>query len=153
MKKLYIVIISIIIIVGLIIIFGLYNENTIPSVSGPTELTQDDNRNFALHVSSQSFAIDPVDIKIYIDNKLAVDRDFYVGTQHTYKSFRYSLSKGQHNIKIESKKGGATLEENFVIIDKHSGVVEYWYYPETHYDPTPKHFTFWFGEDKPLLID
>jgi hypothetical protein len=155
MKKSYIIIIiGIVIVTSLIIILNQSrNEESTSSVSGPTELIQDENGNFALHVSSQSFAIDPVDIKIYIDDKIAVNQDFYVGTQHTYVSYRFSLSNGQHNIKIESKKGDATFEENFDIIDKHSGVVEYWYYPETYYDPTPKHFTFRFGEDKPLLID
>lgn len=154
MKKTYIIIISIVIIISLAIIFTLLkNYGVIPSTSGPTELIQDENGNFALHVSSQSFAINPVDIKIYIDNRIAVNQDFYVGTGHSYNSYRFSLSKGQHNIKIESQKGDAVLEEKFEITDKHSGVVYYWYYPETHYSPTPKHFTFNFGEDKPLMID
>lgn len=154
MKKIYLTIISIAVIFSLVIAFNLLkNNNTTLSVSKSTELTQDENGNFALHVSSQSFAIDPVDIKIYLDNNIAVNEEFYVGTQHSYKSYRFSLSKGQHSIKIESEKGDAILEKTFDIIDKHSGIVEYWYYPETHYSPTPKHFTFNFGEDKPLIID
>ena len=118
MKKIYLTIISIAVIFSLVIAFNLLkNNNTTLSVSKSTELTQDENGNFALHVSSQSFAIDPVDIKIYLDNNIAVNEEFYVGTQHSYKSYRFSLSKGQHSIKIESEKGDAILEKTFDIID------------------------------------
>ena len=69
--------------------------------------------------------------------------------------FRFLLSKGGHNIKIESQKGDATFEENFDIIDKHMGVIHYNYNPEGSGPEYIKHpyFTFGFGKDKPLEID
>lgn len=155
-KRSYIVTILILVILivgGLVVLVNPKGETTPPVTPAITELPQDQNGNFVLYVSNQSSAINPVDIKIYIDAKLAVKKDFYVGTQHSYTSFRFSLSEDKHSIKIESKNGDAILKKVFKITDKHRGIVEYWYYPETHYDPTPRHFTFTFGKDEPLLID
>jgi hypothetical protein len=107
-------------------------EITSPSFSPvkQDELPQDENGNFILFVSSQSFAIDPVDIKIHIDGKSAVNQDFYVGEQHNWQEFRFSLPKGNHSIHAESVKGEAELEEEFEIKDKHWAAVDYRYYPE-----------------------
>lgn len=150
MKKIYLIT-AIIIVISVVAFFKL-QKNTTPAVLG--ELKQDEKGNFVLHVSNQSFDVDPVDIKIFIDGNVAVDDDFFVETQHTYVSYRFSLSNGVHKLKIESKKGEATFESNINIVDKHSGIVEYWYYPEKGSNPpTQKHFTFSFGEDKPLEID
>lgn len=155
MKKIHLVIAIVVIVIGMTVFFEL-QKNVMFELAQPTrtELKQDEKSNFALHVSNQSFAIDPVDIKIFIDGKVAVDKDFSVGSQHTYISYRFLLSNGVHKIKIESQKGSAVYENSFNITDAHRGIVEYWYYPEKgNNPPTSKHFIFSFGEDKPLLID
>lgn len=43
------------------------------------------------------------------------------------------------------------LEKEFEIKDKHWAVVDYWYYPEAHYNPTPKQFSFDI-QDKPIYF-
>lgn len=118
-----------------------------------TEIPIDENGNFVLYMTNQSFDVDPVDIQVLIDGKVAVDQDFFVYDQHHYESFRFSLSGGTHTIKMLSEKGEATLEDDFTITEASRGIIEYWYYPDTFYDPTPKHFTFSFGPDEPLMID
>jgi hypothetical protein len=100
------------------------------------------NGGFTLFVSNQSFAIDPVDVRVEIDGELAVSDYFRVGTQHTYVPFQLSLPEGKHHIRIWSTKGGTQLEKEFDIKDQYVGVVTYWYYPRSHYSPTPRRFEF-----------
>jgi hypothetical protein len=119
-----------------------FNDNTNIEIQ---KISEDGNGNFILYVSNQSFAINPIDIKIYIDDMVAVNEDFDVGIQHTWKPFQFNLPTGTHSIKIESIIGDSILEENFDIIDdKHWALVQYWYYPEKLDDENlmPKHFSF-----------
>jgi len=97
--------------------------------------------NFTLHVSNQSFAITPVDIKVQIDGNVVVDQLFDVGGQHNWKTYKLRLSPGQHIIVVTSKEGAASLTKTFQIKDKHWGVLDYWHYPDFT-PPTTKHFSF-----------
>ncbi|HLC61067.1 MAG TPA: hypothetical protein VJJ52_06590 [Candidatus Nanoarchaeia archaeon] len=125
------------------IIFVLFSFMLIScSSTSKTEILQNQNGNFVLYVSDQSFAISPVDVKIFIDDKLAIDDKFRVGNQHNWKEFIFQLEKGNHTLRAISIKGEATLEEQFEVKDRHWAVLDYWYYPETHYSPTLKHFNF-----------
>jgi len=109
-------------------------------------LPQDKNGNFVLTVSNQSFAIDPVDIKIYIDGKLALDQEFDVGTgirrQHNWQMFQFQLPDGIHKFRAESIRGQVSLEKQFEIKGKRWAVLDYWFYPDTHDEPIAKHFSF-----------
>jgi hypothetical protein len=109
-------------------------------------LPQDKNGNFVLRVSNQSFAIDPVDIKIYIDGKLAIDQEFDVGTgvrrQHNWLMFQFQLPEGIHKFRAESIRGQASVEEQFEVKGKRWAVLDYWFYPDTHDEPVAKHFSF-----------
>jgi len=100
--------------------------------------------NFVLYVSDQSFNITPVDIKVYIDGRLAVDDEFDVGIQHSWYPFSFQLANGTHMIKAVSVKGEATLERAFNVTGRNWAVVQYWYYPEMAggTGPTPRHFSF-----------
>lgn len=110
------------------------------------------NGGFTLFVTNQSFAIDPVDVRVEIDGELVVSDYFSVGTQHTVVPFKLSLSKGKHRIRIWSTKGDAQLTTDFELEDHDVGVVTYWYYPKSHYSPTPRQFDF--GTLKgPLMIE
>ncbi len=53
---------------------------------------------------------------------------------------------------VESKKGQTRLTKEFEIKDKHWAVVNYWYYPKSHYSPWPKHFSFDI-QDKPTRFE
>lgn len=111
--------------------------------------------NFVLFVSNQSFDINPVDIKVFIDEKLAVYGIFDVKgkrvPQHNWKKFVFKLEDGTHKLRAESKKGGAIFEEKFEIKGKAFAVLDYWYYSSVTggSGPIPKSFKF-FIKDKPI---
>lgn len=116
-------------------------------ISRPEEtqtLAQDPNGDFILYVGNQSFDEDPVDVTVHIDGKKAVEADFYVKNQHNWIMHRFSLPAGLHRLTATSKKGKASLDEEFEIIDKHWAVIDYWYYPTLRggAGPTPRHFIF-----------
>jgi hypothetical protein len=97
---------------------------TPPSQAEP--LPQNENGNFVLYVSNQSFDVSPVDIRIQIDGKEAVSSDFAVGNQHNWVQHTFQLAAGKHRLVAVSRKGKAQVEEEFEIIDKHWAVVDYW---------------------------
>lgn len=94
-----------------------------------------------LFVSNQSFAIDPVDITVKIDDEIVVNKNFYVGSQHNYSAIDISLTGGSHTIKVNSKNGDAVLKQDFFVFTRSYLRLEYWYYPN---DPniTPRNFEF-----------
>jgi hypothetical protein len=116
-------------------------------------LPQNENGNLTLYVSNQSLALTPVDITIHIDGRKAIAGDFDVTgerfPQHNWIKHVFALSPGKHTLTVVSEKGEAALERGFEIEDKHWAVVDYWYYPESHHNPTPKHFTFTI-QDSPI---
>ena len=103
----------------------------------------DPNGNVRLYVSNQSFAISPVDIKVFIDGKRVVDGSFEVGSQHTIEEFVLKLSPRRHKIVAESKKGHANLEQDFAVNDKTWVALAFWYYPKMvgGAGPCPRDFT------------
>ena len=119
-------------------------------------IPQDKDGNLTLYVSNQSFAITPVDITILIDGRKAVIGNFDVKgkriAQHNWIKHVFTLSPGKHKLKVLSKKGEAILEKEFSIKGKHWAVVDYWYYPKSHYSPTPRKFRFNI-QDKPIQFE
>jgi hypothetical protein len=154
MKKLYILILILIVISAIFYFsnFGGVNHISEKSVYVP-EVAQDENGNFALYVSNQSFDISPVDVNIMIDDVVYINLEYDVGDQHEYFSYRFMLSPGTHTMKVVSVKGDAMYQGDFEIVDSARGVVEYWYYSETDSNPTPRKFNVSFGPDELLLID
>ena len=139
---------------GSILFMGRLTNPGEAAVSKTVEpnLPEDRTGNFILYVSNQSFAINPVDIKVYIDGQVAVEQEFDVGNQHNWQAFQYSLPNGTHQLRVQSRKGQAKLQKEFEVKGKHWAVLDYWFYPDTHYEPTPKHFTFGVS-DKPVYFD
>lgn len=155
-KKPYIVILRSLIVIIVIALIVLVNQKTktlSPSLTVPltTHLPLNKNGNFVLYVSNQSFALDPVDIKIYIDGKVAESQDFRVENQHNWQKFQFSLSRGIHKIHVESVKGEAKLEKKFEIKGKHWAVVDFWYYPKLDNNQTQKQFSFEI-QDEPIMF-
>jgi len=107
------------------------------------KLPQDKDGNFVLYVSNQSFGVSPVDIRVSIDGKLAIDEAFDVGNQHNWKSFRYNLGKGKHRLAAESVKGAAKFERGLEIEGGNWSVLDYW--------DSPGHFSF-HTSDKPIYF-
>ncbi len=81
--------------------------------------------DFILYVSDQSFDLSPVEIKVYIDDKLVINEDFEVGNQHNWNEFRFKLSPGSHTIKAVTAEG-IILEKDFTIVARTYGVLNYW---------------------------
>lgn len=102
----------------------------------------DPRGNVVLYVSNQSFAIDLVDIRIWIDGECVVSDHFPVKDQHYHPSFRLRLSDGSHELVARSEKGGTSLTRTFTVSGKRWAVVSFWHYPKAHYNPTPRHFYF-----------
>jgi hypothetical protein len=116
--------------VGLLVVLLAACGSAPTSVSGgssPFETRA--NGNFRLYVSNQSFALDPVDITIRIDGRLAVSDDFAVGNEHNWKLYRFDLAPGMHRITAVSRAGRARLAGTFRVRRTLSGVVDYWYSP------------------------
>jgi hypothetical protein len=122
-----------------------------PELPSATSTLLDPDGNFTLWVSNQSYAINPVDICVEINGELVISSYFDVGTQHTFVPFKLRLNNGKHTIRIWSTKGAAELSMEFDLNNGRVGVITYWYYPETHYDPTPRKFDFKI-QNAPLMI-
>ena len=118
--------------------------------------SENKNGNFTLYISNQSFAVNPVDIQVYIDDDQIIDQKFDVSgergvPQHNWIPFHFKASPGSYRLHVESKKGEAVLDTTFEIKDKHWAVIDYWNYPEVSggAGPTPPKFTFNF-QDQPI---
>ena len=87
--------------------------------------------SFVLFVSNQSFDIDPVDIGIFIDDELAIEGDFLVGSQHTWHKFDLDLAPGKHTIRATTSAGDTELLGTIEVPEAtRYGVINFWYYPE-----------------------
>jgi hypothetical protein len=123
------------------------------------KLEQNQNGNFILYVSNQSSAIDPVDIKIFIDGEVVVEQNFSQNGGHNWKKFQLSLSKGIHSIYAVSIKGEVKLEKEFEVKDKHWVAIDYGYFPllkpcSSNYcgEFTPRQFNFDM-RDEPIYFE
>lgn len=113
-------------ITGLIILAGLISYSYIVKP------------NVILVVSNQSFAIDPIDLIVIIDSDTIVYDTLYVNNQHNWKVHKLNLSKGKHSIKAKSLNGGYEITDSFFLFYKKYIYIDYWFYPEDHYNPMPK---------------
>jgi hypothetical protein len=101
------------------------------------------NPTFTLYVSNQSFDIDPVDIEVRLDGRLAVTGDFDVGSQHSFFDFDFHLEPGSHVITARGDGGDIDLEQTFTLgADRKWGTLFFWYYGPDHYEPTPRSLDF-----------
>jgi len=88
-------------------------------------LSDNGNNNFTLIVSNMSNNNSPIDIKIYIDEELAIDDTFTTGMQNAWKPFHFKLAGGKHSIKAKSIKGKTTLKQEFKLKRDHWASIEY----------------------------
>ena len=123
-----------------IILLG-YCHESIGAEEKEAVLKQVKKGNFVLYVSNQSFDIDFVDIKVYIDGLVAVNQEFTVGQQKNWIPFQFQLSEGTHKLKIQSVKGDSKLEQKFKITGNNWAKIKFLYASEGA-DPVSKQFTF-----------
>ena len=116
-----------------------------------TWTTNVDSSDFHLCVSNQSFALDTVDITVFIDDHLVLKRDFYVGIQHTWVNIQFRLSNGRHTLRAISNIGSSSVEKDFTLQKTQWAVVQFWYYPKATggTGPTPKHLSLDFFDNQP----
>ena len=82
--------------------------------------------NFIVFVSNQSSEVDPVDIQLYIDGRLAVDQDFAHRGGHNWIEFEYQLEGDTHTLRCVSRKGQAETSRVMVLSASPWAVVDYW---------------------------
>ena len=75
----------------------------------------DPNGNFHLRVymDSYRYAVVPMDLKVWIDGRVAVDRNFSTSKGHYSDQFRFTLAPGTHTLKAVTHKGNSELETTF----------------------------------------
>jgi hypothetical protein len=144
------IIILIVVILGLSVLLVIYNESD-PELPSASSKFLDPNGIVTLYVSNQSFAVDPVDIRVEIDNELVVSEYFRVETQHSFEPFKLSLPQGKHIIHVWSIKGQADMQTEFEMLDNDVAVITYWYNPKSKNNSYPRHFGFKI-QKSPLII-
>jgi myo-inositol catabolism protein IolC len=126
------------------------------AVSGPeaaggrdSAAAMPESTNLVLYVSNQSFADDPVGIRVEIDGRVVVDGVFAVDSQHTWIEYPLTLPAGTHPVRATSTTGVVSTHDLVLPEDETRwAVLEYWHYP----DDTPRSFTFHIS-DRPVGFD
>lgn len=79
-----------------------------------------------LSVSNQSFAIDPVDINVFIDGEHAIQGMFVVGDQHNRYEFVFYLPRGDHLISAATETGSIVDSWSFSLeSDEYWAVIDF----------------------------
>lgn len=128
------------------IVFFSCNDESIATIP------QVENGNFILFVSNQSSYIDPVDIKIFIDEKLAVNQEFLSLGGHNWIKFQFQLNDGSHKLLASSTKGNIYKDTLFTLPTTPYSVVDFWYYPESSGSKELKNITIFFLENSPVFM-
>jgi len=117
---------------------------------------QDPNGNFIVLIGNGSPEINPVDIKVYIDGRMAVDGVFEYRFNRgvgLWKTLRFSLPQGRHTLRAETVKGETQSEQEFQISGKHWVLISYYHNPKPRYGaPIPKRFTIHFFDRQPIHL-
>ena len=77
-------------------------------------LVDEEEANFVLHASNQSFDDEEVRLAIAVDGVPVVDDDFHVEDQHNWVTFPLRLTPGTHEI-VATSDSGAELRESFEV--------------------------------------
>lgn len=121
--RIFIIGVALCVAVVIIYALGLWIKMELPKQK--PELQQTQYCNFCLRVSNQSFENKYVNIQIFIDDKLAIDDNFRVGNQHNFPKYNFTLSQGEHTLKIRSRNGNADYDGTFTLIGKRDAFITY----------------------------
>jgi hypothetical protein len=90
----------------------------------------DGEASLTLLVSNQSFADDPVRITVRVDGAVVVDDDFFVGSQHNWRTFDLAVTPGDHLVSLTSDTDVEWETTLAVPGDGHRwAAAAYWYQP------------------------
>ncbi len=83
------------------------------------------NGNFDLriYVDSMHYAGVPIDIKVWIDGDLAVNRNFTSKRGQHDDRFRFTLPPGTHEIRAKTIKGNTEIARSFEVKDRLFGAL------------------------------
>lgn len=95
------------------------------ATSKSADMFNDPNGNFHLHVymDSYRYAVVPMDVKVWIDGRPAVDRNFSSSKGHYDDQFRFTLAPGTHTLKAVTHKGSAEIERTFEMKERTFGAL------------------------------
>jgi len=105
-----------------------------------------------LYVSNQSFADPSVNLTVTIDGVEKFSKQCWVDDQHNWSHIEFELSKGKHTIEVNENDHNIINERKFSVHDDLWIVVDYWYYPESHYNPTPRHISIDFHDEQVFFL-
>ncbi len=114
----------------------------------------DPQGKFTLYVDNGSSAISPVDIQVEMDGQTVVHGHFWRGRRNPTpgrRAFKLALEPGMHKLHVVSTRGEAELSREFQVKGELWASISYRYDPDSHYNPTPKHFSFEL-QDKPIYF-
>jgi hypothetical protein len=94
-----------------------------------------------LYVSNQSFEDASTNITITIDKEEQFKDQCWVNSQHNWTLTELTLSKGDHKFQAYESVHDISFSKTVEILNEKWIVIEYWYYPASHYSPTERHFS------------
>lgn len=103
-----------------------------------------------LLLSNQSFDLSQVDIRVAIDDQLAITGDFLVEGQHTWLPFELDVAPGTHTLHVSSADSDAEMTQSFVMDDRKWGVVMFWFY-EGGSEPVAPSFSWNLSDEQPAF--
>lgn len=92
-------------------------------------IPQVENGNFSIYVSNQSSSLDPVDLKITIDGKLAVRQEFFCENGNNHIKFQFQIDEGEHKLSVSSIKGNIGKDTTFTLSTTPYCSISFWYVP------------------------
>lgn len=92
-------------------------------------IPQVENGNYSIYVSNQSSTLDPVDLTIMIDGKLAIKQEFYFENGETHIRFQFQIEDGDHKLSVSSIKGNISKDTTFTPQSTPYCSISFWYEP------------------------
>jgi hypothetical protein len=124
------------IISGKMILYGLslmvFSNLTLLSLGitgcdgNPSKDKEKQEDNLVVLVSNESAEKGSIDLQLFIDGVLKVEDSLEYKLNHRLE-FTFRLTPGNHTLKIASKKGGAQLEKEINISEKHWVAMSYFF--------------------------
>jgi len=91
-----------------------------------TDVLKEENANFILYISNQSFEEPLVDIQVVIDGQSIVKDEFEVKNQHYWKVYALNLPRGDHTLHAKAEKGITEINRSFKVSGNHWAVLNFW---------------------------
>ncbi len=95
-----------------------------------------------LYVANQSFAVNPVDIKVTIDGATVAAGTFLAGYGRSWRRYDIRLAAGRHVLRALTRKGAAALRREFTVTGPRWAAVAYRNRSPSSGRGTVRHFAF-----------